>query len=99
MDAQNRRLTLGMVLMILCVLCATNAAAQTVVRCEEQVKGRPIPPPCIPPETYQNPNRKPPFDVLLRYSRAARIGGQASFIWTKASESSRPCTAAEASNG
>lgn len=75
------------------------ATSPAVERCIEYVKGRPFPPPCIPPQTYRAPNAKPPFDVLYRYGYEGKIAGQATFIWLKASEPSRPCTAAERANG
>lgn len=74
-------------------------AAASVEICAEPQKGRPIPPPCIPPATYTAPGAKPPFDALTRLGRSGRAGGQPTFTWIKAGPSSRPCTTAEAANG
>lgn len=77
----------------------TSASIPRVERCLEQRAGRDAPPPCTPPATLQLPTAPVPFDAPTRFGYPSRRGNEATHVWLKAGEPSRPCTPAEAKNG
>ncbi len=96
----NRSITSWLIVALLWILAVVmvtyTAQAQS---CEPDFMGRPAIAQCVPPATYQLPRSEPPFDAPVRYGGEIKIGNHIHWLWLKAAEPSRPCTAAEIAQG